>query len=204
MIWAGLLVALAVVGAAGIRALRAPREAAETLPVLTSVPAFSLIERSGRRVTDADLRGQVWVVNFIFTRCSSLCPMLSAQMSRLQSHLREQGEAEVRLVSLSVDPEADTPSVLSEYAERFSADRERWWFLTGERAALYALIGDGLGVAVAQRPGDASSDPNELITHSDRFVLVDRASRIRGYYRGTDDEGFAQLLRDLRTLQREH
>jgi protein SCO1/2 len=172
-------------------------------PVEGTVPDFQLIERSGRRVTRADLRGQVWVADFIFTRCTSICPALTASMGRLRTDLRNRGETSVRFVSFSVDPHYDTPSVLQEYARPFAADDSVWWFLTGDRAALYTLIGDGFRLAVAARDDPAATDPNELITHSDRFVLVDGNFQIRGYYRGTEDEALAQLVHDIAAVRTE-
>ena len=124
----------------------------EGLTVLGTVPDFSLIQRDGRRVTLADLRGKVWIANFIYTHCTDTCPLQSARMARLQEELR--GEPDVRFVSITVDPELDTPEVLSEYANRFGADRDRWLFLTGEKRALYALAMEGFRLSVA--------DPEEL------------------------------------------
>ena len=116
------------------------------------LPDFSLIERSGRRVTLADLRGKVWVADFIYTHCTDTCPLQSAEMARLQSDLS--AEADARLVSISVDPAQDTPEVLAEYATRFGADRERWLFLTGQKRAIYTLAQKGFMLSV-EDPGEA-------------------------------------------------
>ena len=124
----------------------------EGLKVFGTVPDFSLIQRDGRRVTLADLRGKVWIANFIYTHCTETCPLQSAQMARLQADLS--AEANVRLVSFTVDPEQDTPDTLSEYATRFGADRERWLFLTGEKRVIYALALEGFRLSVA--------DPEEM------------------------------------------
>ena len=171
------------------------------LPILGNVPDFSLTERSGARITRADLKGNPWIADFIFTRCGNVCPLLSARMARLQTRLRAANDSRTRLVSFSVDPDNDTPTVLRDYAERFHADATQWWFLTGERAALDRLINQGFQLSVAQRTGPPGADPNDLITHSDRIVLVDGAFQIRGYYRGTDDEAIEQMLRDVATLR---
>jgi cytochrome oxidase Cu insertion factor (SCO1/SenC/PrrC family) len=124
----------------------------EGLAVFGSVPDVSLIQRDGRRVTLADLRGKVWIANFIYTHCTDTCPLQSAQMARLQEELRS--EPDFRLVSITVDPEQDTPETLTEYATRFGADRERWLFLTGEKRAVYTLAVVGFRLSVA--------DPEEL------------------------------------------
>jgi cytochrome oxidase Cu insertion factor (SCO1/SenC/PrrC family) len=106
----------------------------------------------------------------------------------------------VRSVSISVDPATDSPEVLSEYAKRFGADPARWLFLTGERAALHALVKDGFKLAVAERSPEENTDGEGIITHSDRFVLVDDAGHLRGYYHGTDPADVDRLLADIETL----
>lgn len=194
-----VLSALLVLAAAGMAVglwwLRPPPPVP---PQLGEVPEFSLTERSGRTVRRADLDGRPWVADFIFTRCTGMCPALSTQMRELRRRAAEAGLT-ARFVSLSVDPIHDTPAVLRDYAERFAAGDD-WLFLTGERDALYALIGGGFKLSVAERSPDAVAPGGELIAHSDRFVLVDGAGRIRGYYHGTDAAMSDQLLRDLAAL----
>lgn len=137
----------------------------ETLDVYGEVPDFALTERSGRRITRADLLGKVWIANFIYTHCTETCPLQSAQMARLQANL--QGEPDVRLVSITVDPEQDTPQVLAEYASRFGADRERWLFLTGERRPIYTLALEGFRLSVAD-PEELDQRSSEEGVRSDR------------------------------------
>jgi cytochrome oxidase Cu insertion factor (SCO1/SenC/PrrC family) len=169
--------------------------------VLGTVPEFSLVERSGRAVTRADLVGQPWVANFVFTQCGGVCPLLSTRMGQLRRALAEQGFPHVRSVSFSVDPAHDTPTVLRAYAEQHHADADRWWFLTGPREELYRLVSEGFHLAVAERsPEEATQTPGEMITHSDRFVLVDASGRLRAYYHGTDSAAVQQILRDLPML----
>lgn len=193
------LSALLVLAAAGIAVgLWSLRPPAAAPPLLGEVPEFSLTERSGRTVRRADLDGRPWVADFIFTRCTGMCPALSTQMRDLRRRAAEAGLT-ARFVSLSVDPIHDTPAVLRDYAQRFAAGDD-WLFLTGERDALYELIGGGFKLSVAERSPDAVAQGGELIAHSDRFVLVDGAGRIRGYYHGTDAAMADQLLRDLAVL----
>ncbi len=204
----------------GLPAISTPaRGALEKLEVYGRVPDFSLIERSGRRITLADLLGKVWVVNFFYTECTETCPLQSANMARLQAELS--GEPDVRLVSVTVDPEHDTPEVLAEYAARYRADPERWLFLTGPKDAIYRLAIEGFRLGVvepgekAQRKTDggrawlgppsvwAHPFPNAERTpliHSSRFVLVDRRAQIRGYYHGTDWEALERLRQNVRIL----
>lgn len=168
----------------------------ETPPVLGTLPGFSLTERSGTTVTADDLRGQVWVAGFIFTRCPDVCPALSARMAGLQAPLAA-GEDPVRLVSLSVDPVHDTPQILREYAARYGAG-PAWWFLTGSRDAVVGLLRDGFRVAFAD-----DGPPSAPITHSDRFVLVDRRLQVRGYYHGDDPADLERLVADARRVRAE-
>jgi cytochrome oxidase Cu insertion factor (SCO1/SenC/PrrC family) len=165
--------------------------------VLGTVPDFRLTERSGRVVTRDELRGKVWVADFFFTRCRGVCPLLTARLAELQRRIGLEGAPDVRFVSFTVDPAADTPEVLAAYAAQFGASPSHWLFLTGDRAALFQLIGQGFGLAVAERPQPAGEDPNERLTHSDRFALVDGRFRIRGFYRGTDADAVEELVRDL-------
>lgn len=194
----------------------------EKLEVYGQVPGFSLTERSGRRITLPDLLGKVWIVNFFYTECTETCPLQSANMARLQADLS--GEPDVRLVSISVDPEHDTPEVLSEYANRFRADPDRWLFLTGPNDAIYRLAIEGFRLGVVE-PGEkaqrrldqslawlgprsawAHPFPNaerKPLIHSSRFVLVDRRAQIRGYYHGTDWASLERLRSNARILLRE-
>lgn len=204
-IWGAL--ALLMVGIA-VAAILAPRGrttapgAVAAPPVLGEAPAFSLTERSGRPLTCADLQGQPWVADFIFTRCTGMCPALSTRMAEVRRLAAESG-LRVRFVSFSVDPTHDTPEVLRDYAQHFGAGDD-WSFLTGPRDALYELIGNGFHLSVAERaPEAAAADGGELITHSDRFILVDANGQIRGYYHGIDADAAPALLRDLSALQSE-
>ena len=189
----------------------------ETLSVYGEVPDFSLTERSGRRVTRADLLGKVWVANFIYTQCTETCPLQSARLARLQSEFA--AEEALRLVSITVDPKRDTPAVLSRYAERYGADPVRWLFLTGEKGAIYRLAKEGFRLGVAD-PDDvsratgphrwgepravwASHGSKGLILHSPRLVVVDRQANIRAYHRPDDEEALERLRQNVRLVLRE-
>ncbi len=164
------------------------------------VPDFSLIDRSGRPITRFTLLGKIWVVNFFYTRCPDTCPLQSATMARLQRQLS--AERDVRFVSITVDPEHDTPGILAAYATRYRADPDRWLFLTGSRAAVTHLAVDGFHLGVERAPDRAALGTHRLarLLHSSRFVLVDRQLRIRGYFESTDAEGLARLRDHLKFL----
>jgi protein SCO1/2 len=189
---AGIAIGLAMAGAHWFQQATALREDAE-LTVFGTLPPFELVERDGTTVTLEQLRGKVWVADFVFTHCAGPCPLLSSKMSRLQDAVGELDD--VRLVSFSVDPERDTPDVLSEYARRYQADPVRWLFLTGPKEPLYRLVGEGFLLAVDDGGPEAG-----LITHSTRMVLVDRQGRIRGYYDGAEPGTVDEIVPDIRML----
>ncbi len=167
------------------------------LPPLGTLPAFELTERRQAPLRLDDLRGKVWVADFMYTSCVEICPLQSAEMARLQAAFAD--HADLRLVSISVDPERDTPVALSAYAEKFQADPERWLFATGEPDAVARLAQEGFRLSAASyAPMDDGAD--HTFIHSNRFVLVDRQGRIRGYYRSTDPDDLVRLRRDLAVL----
>lgn len=152
-------------------------------------PEFRLVERSGRPLTRRDLIGDVWVADFIFTRCAGSCPVMMNRMFRLHGDFPD-----VRYVSFSVDPEHDTPEVLSEYVRKMSLPEE-WLFATGTYDQMQSLAKDGFKLSMA--PG---SDPKEPVIHSDRFVLVDRYGRIRASAPARDEEAMEGLRSKIREV----
>lgn len=162
------------------------------------VPDFSLIERSGSKLDLAKLRGKIWIADFIYTTCPDTCPLQTAEMARLQEEWK--GVPNLELVSFSVDPERDTPRALSLYAKRFHADPKRWLFASGTEEQTRRVVEDGFRLAVASLPNGTTAG---IIVHSPRFVLVDRQSRIRGYYDSQDPSALRRLRRDVATLLRD-
>lgn len=161
-----------------------------------AVPDFALTERNGNAVSLDKLRGKIWIADFIYTTCTDTCPLQTAMMAKLQKEYAH--KPEVQFVSFTVDPERDTPEVLTAYAAKHQADAARWYFLTGPRDRMMSLIQNGFHLAVATTPigGDASG----MIPHSPRFVLVDQQARIRGYYDSRELEAFVRLKNHLDTL----
>jgi cytochrome oxidase Cu insertion factor (SCO1/SenC/PrrC family) len=172
----------------------------EGLQAFGAVPEFSLIERDGRRITLSDLKDKVWIVNFVYTNCPDTCPIQSAQMREIQEDSKN--EKDLRLVSITVDPERDTPEVLTEYATRFSADPVRWFFLTGEKETIYKFAQEGFRLGAVEIPHEKRPESGASHTHSPRFVLIDREAQIRGYYVSTEPEAMTRLRRDLKILLR--
>jgi cytochrome oxidase Cu insertion factor (SCO1/SenC/PrrC family) len=161
---------------------------------------FSLTERSGATVRKSDLLGKVWVAAFIFTRCTGPCSQVSGTMARLQQDFADYDD--VTLVSFSVDPEYDTPEVLSQYAKNYRADPKRWLFLTGKPDEVYGLIRDGFRLTAQPNQG-ADRTPGNEIMHDTRVAVVDRSGEIRGYFQATEAEDIAKLEQKIKTIVRE-
>lgn len=159
------------------------------------VPAFQLTNQDGQPFGSAQLNGKIWIADFIFTMCPGPCPMISTRMSELQKPLEK---TDVHLVSVSVDPEHDTPPVLRGYAEKLHAQPQRWDFLTGSKTAIYDLSQKGFKLAVS----DGSQEMGTPV-HSTRMILVDRRGEIRGYYDATMPDAITKLLADTAHLLRE-
>ena len=160
-----------------------------------TVPSFQLTNQDGQPFGSAQLKGKIWIADFIFTLCPGPCPMISTRMSELQKPLEK---TDVRLVSVSVDPEHDSPAVLRGYAEKLDADPRRWNFLTGSRQAIYDLSRNGFKLAIS----DGSTEQGTPV-HSTRMILVDRRGEIRGYYDATAPDAMTKLLADANHLLRE-
>ena len=161
--------------------------AAKEIPV--NVPDFSLTDQQGKSLTLSDMVGKIWVADFIFTNCPTICPAMTQEMARLQSEFVADP---VYFVSFSVDPERDTPKVLSRYAAAYGADGRRWHFLTGEKEGIYKLAKDGFSLAAGHNGSE--------ILHSTRFVLVASDGRIYGHYDSRSKPAMLRLRRDVKTL----
>ncbi len=163
-------------------------------PVLGPFPDFTLTDQSGRKLSLGDLRGKVWVADFIFTRCPTICPRLTDRMAALEIETHAAGDR-LRFVSFSVDPENDTPAALAAFAAAHHANLDRWSFLTGPIDAVAA----GAKLAVERDP---SKPPETGILHGTHFLLVDAAGQIRGYSDSADTEGRERLSGDIQYLLR--
>jgi protein SCO1/2 len=164
----------------------------EPLPAFNTVPDFQLVSQSGDAfLSEANLKGKVWIADFIFTTCTGPCPRMSSQMKRVQKAMS--AFPEVRLVSFTVDPENDTPTALAEYAKRYAADPARWFFLTGDKQTLHKL----------NREAFMLGNVDGSLDHSTRFILIDRAGRVRKYYHTNEGDFVPELVRDVRGLLRE-
>ncbi len=162
------------------------------LPSYGVVPDFSLTDQSNQPFLSANtLRGKVWIADFIFTNCPGPCPRMSAQMRQVGAALHDLKD--LRLVSFTVDPARDTPEVLSKYAERYQAAPGIWYFLTGTQADLNNLDRNVFML------GNVNGD----LQHSTRFVLIDKKSRVRGYYLTSEDDAIPRVIADAKRVSRE-
>ena len=159
------------------------------------MPKFELVNQDAQSFGSEQLAGKIWVADFIFTTCPGPCPIISTRMSELQKPL---GKSDVHLVSVSVDPEKDTPKVLRVYAGKLRIQPLRWDFLTGSKAAIYSLTRDGFKLGLSD-----GSEEEGVPVHSTRFVLVDRRGIIRGYYDALAPDAVTKLLADTNHLLRE-
>jgi protein SCO1 len=162
------------------------------------VPPFRFTDSHGRSLSDAQLEGKVLVVDFFFTRCTTICPRMNAQMQQLLFRLDDPAYAHVVCLSHTVDPEHDTPDVLHDHARKMKADSTRWKFVTGPKEALYLQGAEGYFLAARE---DVMAPDGFL--HSDQFVLVDRRRHIRGYYDGTNTSEIDRLVNDIKILTKE-
>jgi len=204
----GAILIMAFLAAAVLMTTFRPPQRAKTLSPYTEsasktlrgkkLPAFTLTERSGKKITDRDLHGKVWVADFIFTRCDVACPTMTSRMTQLQSDFRN--HPDLRLVSFSVDPEWDNPEKLSAYADRFGADTENWFFLTGNRKTIYDLAQDYFILGVGVVSEEDRQKGAEAFLHSQRFVLVGKDGRVINHYNSTDGEAMDRLVSDLGIL----
>jgi protein SCO1 len=160
-------------------------------PILGTAPAFRLVDQSGAAFGPERLAGRVWLASFIFTRCPSICPEMTNRLVRLQPRLGE----EVELVSVSVDPDYDTPERMRAFAELHRASSPHWHFLTGESREVQERVIPGFKVALTREGDDFLT-----IVHGVHVVLVDGQGRIRGYYDSNDADALERLVRDARQL----
>lgn len=162
-----------------------------SLPSYSTVPSFTLTDQDGKTFNSASvLDGHVWIADFMYTTCPGPCPRMSSQMRQIQTSL---GSKDVRLISLTVDPAHDTPQVLAQYAQHYSAKPGVWYFLTGPAATLQHLDRDVFHLG----------DVDGSLEHSTRFILVDRKSRVRGFYLTSEKDAIDRVIEDAKRLLRE-
>jgi protein SCO1 len=169
-----------------------PRISGDTL--YHTIPAFTFQNFDGTEVSDKTFENKIYVADFFFTSCPSICPKMSHQMHRVQKEFEDKDD--VKLISFTVDPDKDDIETLAAYAEEYNAIPGKWFFVTGSKPALYDLARTGFFLTAI--PGDGG--PEDFI-HSEMLVLVDKEKRIRGYYDGTDPYEVKKLIEEIKVLQ---
>ena len=183
-----LIVLALILGLGSLLVIRAAKNSRATLQVLGQVPQFSAIKQNGDSFSLENLKGKISIVDFIFTNCQGICPPMSANMARLYNAFEKADN--IQFISISVDPARDTLTALQQYASSFEVDDDRWVFLWMPVEDVVSLSENGFKLAADDLPTG----------HSSRFILVDSAGQIRGYYDGTDDVSIDKLADDIGVL----
>lgn len=169
----------------------------KTDTIFHTIPGFSFTDQDGNTVTEKNFENAVYVTDFFFTTCHSICPIMSTQMERVTRKFK--GNDEVKFLSHTVDPEIDTVEQLKRYAIKHNADSKQWMMVTGEKTKLYEIARQGYLLDAQEGNGG----PDDFI-HTQNFALIDKEKRIRGYYDGTDSLEIDQLMKDIDLLLKEY
>lgn len=196
--------------AAVVIALVQQRRAVPALPEYWTIPAFTLVDQDSALFRDADLAGYAWLVSFAYTNCPDVCPLVTQRMAQLRDQLARRGDlGSIRLLTISVDPQRDSPAVLRAHAQQWRARKPDWFFLTGQPDSVFSLVNRGFKLSLlhpAQHGNqthqhDVGGGVNYLVAHSDRIVLVDRQRKVRGTYAWSDPGAQQDLERDIRRVR---
>jgi protein SCO1/2 len=189
LIWVVLGVIIIAIAVVNLWSVFGTKPEVLTEAVAINVPDFSLTNQQGESLGLSDMAGKIWIADFIFTNCPTICPAMTQEMARLQSEFVADP---VYFVSFSVDPERDTADILSRYAKAYGADDRRWHFLTGDKAHIYQLAEKGFSLAAGHKGSE--------ILHSTRFVLVKPDGNIHDHYDSRSKPAMIRLRRDIKTL----
>lgn len=162
-----------------------------------TIQNFSFTDQDGKNITQNDFNGSIYVTDFFFTTCHSICPVMSTQMEGI--YMKYKGNKEVKFLSHTVDPEIDTVAQLKAYAIKHNADAAQWMFVTGDKKQLYDIARTGYLLNAEQGDGG----PDDFI-HTQNFALIDKDKRIRGFYDGTDSTDMNHLVTDIELLLAEY
>ncbi|MEY4875717.1 MAG: hypothetical protein RL708_866 [Bacteroidota bacterium] len=160
---------------------------------IPTVPAFSFLNQDGKMVNENFVKNKIWVANFFFTNCGTICPKMSNHLQTVQQTFLQNDE--VKIISFSCDPERDSATQLKFYSKNYQANNLQWQFLTGDKKSLYRFARKGLSLVAT----DGDGGENDFI-HSQNLVLIDKKGFIRGYYDGTDEAAIQQLIIDIKKL----
>jgi protein SCO1/2 len=165
------------------------------LPILNNVMPFSFTRQDGKQVTNADVKGKAYIVEYFFTTCKGICPKMNKNMVKIYGELK--GQKDFLILSHTVDPETDSLPVLKRYADSLGADPSNWWFLTGKKADLYRTARESY---ILDDPKNSSKNIKDQFLHTQFFCLVDQNGRVRGIYDGLKKDEVEQVIIDARQL----
>jgi len=168
--------------------------------VFHTIPDWKLTDENGKAFLGKTLKGKIYVADFFFTRCETICPKMSTELTRVQDTFSANDN--IQFASFTVDPTHDTPEMLKEYAKKYDAKSGIWHFLTGTKSEIYPLAVKGyyIPVADASEYDKAVKTPDETFIHSEKLILVDKEGHIRGFYDGTDKKDVDRLILEIRVL----
>ncbi|MAT89997.1 MAG: SCO family protein [Flavobacteriaceae bacterium] len=173
------------------------------MATIGEVPSFNFTNQDGKTISNKDYEGKVYVAEFFFTTCPSICPIMNRNMVRIQNEFY--GNPNVGIASFSIDPEYDTPKILKEYAEAYKITNPNWHLMTGDKDEIYQLANEGFNLYVGEAP-----EVEGGFEHSGFFALIDQEGNIRSrydenenpviYYDGLEEEGIQMLIEDIKKL----
>jgi protein SCO1/2 len=161
-----------------------------------SIPPFEFVNQKGKKISSKDVDGKIFVANFFFATCPTICPKMNNQVYRIQEEFKNNDN--IRILSFTVDPESDSVEALAAYAGKMNANDSVWWFLTGNKDSIYALAREGFFVPAAI--GEKEND----FFHSQNLILVDREKRMRGIYDGLEKAEVDTLIDEIKVLLKEY
>lgn len=197
LLWGMLALAILLISALFIR----EQALKSNLPVFGQVDPFTLTNQLGNTVTASDLAGKVWVADIVFTRCGGPCPRMTEQMAKIQNEFKD--NPGLHFVTLTTDPDYDTPEVMRKWSGKFGADPERWHFLTGSKPEIKAVAVGSLKLTADEKEEKTREAENDLFIHSTYFVLMDKRGRTRGVYESLEPQQMTKLQQDIKSLLRE-
>jgi protein SCO1/2 len=165
--------------------------------VYHTIPAFEMINQEGKTITNKDFEGKIYVADFFFTTCGSICPVMTNNLVKVQNEFISDND--IKILSFTVNPETDSVQILKAYANKYGANGSKWSFCTGTKNKIYILAQRGFLLV----PPDVDVNDSSQFIHDERFNLVDTKGRIRGTYSGTDSLEVQQLIEDIKTLKDE-
>lgn len=165
-------------------------------PLNYELEDFTFTDQNGQEFGKEDLKGKVWIADFIFTNCDTVCPPMTFNMTKLQKMAKEEGIENVEFVSFSVDPEIDTPEILKDYAGKFELDQSNFHFLTGYKQSFIETFALDNFKTLVKKP-----ENQDQVIHQSYFFLVDKEGTIMQSYSGASDTPYADIINDIKTLQ---